>query len=464
MLDVSPEDIKEDSLLRVTALLAIPLVAQNVVQVAQQIVDIFWVGRLGENAVAAVGLTFPVVALLFSVHVGLMTAIRIRAARQFGDDDADGAGRTVFHGATLMGLSGVVLALVVSGFAPDVMALVGNDPAVLALAATYLAVLVFELPILGLSDALEAGFVAWGDTRTALYVNVVAVGVNLVLDPILILGWGPVPRLGVEGAALATILGYLAGFALAFAMAMGLRDTFVLHAGVVGFDFAEYRRLVSVGYPVSIRQFASQGVNVVVIWLVSVAGGAAALAAYTLGMRMSSLAAIPAWGLQQASETVVGQNAGAGNSGRANRAVWTGAGIAVTLLLALGAVQWLAPRTLALAFVPSISADGLALTVEYLRVLALGYWAVGATNLFIAGFNAAERTGTGMVITLARDWLVRLPVAAAGVLVLGLGVSAVFWSSPIAHVAAALGAGAYFQRAARNGLMDRPTASATADD
>ncbi len=462
MLDISREEITDGSLTKALVVLATPLLVQNLVQVLQQVVDIFWLGRLSGDAVAAVGLNFPITGLLATVAVGASVGTQVVVSQRAGGDDLEASRRGAVNGAVLGLVAGLVVGLVTALFARDVVGLFGASPNLEEMAAAYLAVYALSMPILATSDVLEASFVGWGDSRAALYINVVAVGLNVVLDPLLIFGWGPFPALGVAGAALATATGYAGGLALAVAMAVRGRDGFVVDRTVMEFRRDDVLEIVGVGWPNAGQFLVSQSVRVVMVAIVLVAGGDAGLAAYTIGARVASISFIPAIGLQQAAQSVVGQNLGAGKPTRARQATWTGVAIAGGALTVVGVVQWIVPEPLTHVFVPDVTATGLELTVEYLRILAYGYWAIGAMYLLQGGFNGARRTRTSLVASLLQYWVVRLPIAAAGVYVLEMGVSGVFWAVTLSNVAAAVGLGLYYWHETTNGMNARAADEATA--
>ncbi|MCH7660194.1 MAG: ABC transporter permease subunit [Euryarchaeota archaeon] len=140
------------------------------------------------------------------------------------------------------------------------------------------------------------------------------------------------------------------------------------------------------------------------------------------------------------------------------------AGLKQSVTLAVvGAIQFAVPDLLTRLFIPDISPEGFALTVEYLVILSYGYWAIGVTYLFLAGFNAARRTRTSMVASLLQYWAVRLPIAAGGALVFGFGVSAVFWAVTISNIVAAVGLGLYYRYETQSGMLKRATEATAAD-
>ncbi len=461
MFDVSREEITGGSLPKALLVLAAPLVAQNLVHVANQVIDVFWLGRLGGEAVAAVGLNFPIIGLLFTVGIGVSVGTQVIVSQRVGAEALTEGRRAAVTGTAVGLVGGTLLGLVAFVFARDIMGIFAADPHVTELAAAYLAVVALGIPIATASDSLEAGFVGWGDARAALYINLATVGVNIALDPFLIFGWWMFPALGVEGAATATVCGYVAGFLLAITLAVRGRDDFQFGLEDLGFSVEDAREIVDVGWPNAGQFVASQSVRVVMVAIVAVAGGAAAVAAYTIGARVASIAFIPAQGLQQAAQSVIGQNLGAENPDRATKTTWIGVAIAAGALTVVGAIQWLIPETLTVVFVPDASAAELAYTVAYLEILAYGYWAIGATYLLMGGFNGARRTRTSFVATLCQYWTVRLPVAVVGVYVLRYGAESVFWAVTISNVAAAIGLGLYYWYETGDGMNRRAVEAAT---
>ena len=456
VLDVSPEDITDGPITPTLVVLALPLVVQNLVHVANQLVDTFWLGRLGEAPVAAVGLNFPLVASLFGVTMTATVGTQILVAQRVGADAAAAGRRVTVNGVGLAFGLGVLLVGVVVVAGPPLVRTLAADPAVAPLAAAYLLAWVWFFPFAAASDALERGFIGWGDTRVALRINLVTVGVNIALDPFLVLGIGPVPGLGVQGAALATGVGYVAGFAVALVSALGLRESLALSVDDLELSREDLRELVDVGLPMSGKRLAGQSARVLIVGAVAVVSGAQGLAAYTVGARIATIAFVPAAGFGSATQSMVGQNLGAGRLDRAHGTIRNGVSIAGGILLAVGAGQWLAPGVLATLFVPTFDGAGFDLTVGYLRILAYSYWAMGASAVLLAAFNGASRTHISFAVDLLKYWGVRIPVAAAALPAaafvvagvelggVGLGVRAIFWAVTGSNVLTAVCVGAYY--------------------
>ncbi|MFB6253625.1 MAG: MATE family efflux transporter [Halobacteriaceae archaeon] len=456
MMDVSQEEITNGSVTRSLLILAGPLVLQNLVQVFQQVADLFWLGRLSTAAVAAIGLNFPIIGVLTIAVVGIFVGTQVLVSQRVGQENYSNARNAVFHGILLaVGIHSLV-AILLYLFATPIIRLVSLytiTPSVTELAATYLGIWGFALIPASMSDALEAGYVGWGDSRAALYINVIAVVTNIVLDPFFIFGYGPFPRLEIAGAAIATVLGYTAGFLVAIGMLIPGRKEYRLTLDELEIRIGDFRSLIDIGAPNAGEHLASQSIRVVIIGLVSVVGGSVGLAAYAIGARVASIAFIPASGLQQAAQSIIGQNIGAENPNRAARTTWIGAGLAAVGLTIFAGIQWIFPAVLANIFVPTLTGPELRLTVTYLRILAYGYWAIGALYLFLAGFNGVRRTRTSMIITLIQYWAVRLPAAFIGAIIFDYGIVAIFWAVTISNIVAAIGAGTYYWYKTSQGMQ-----------
>jgi putative MATE family efflux protein len=463
MFDLDREEITTGSIPKVLAVLAAPLLIQNLVQVLQQVVDTLWLGRYSLEGVAAVGLTFPLMGLLAAVSIGAGVGTQVLVSQRVGTGNESDARRTVGNGIVVGVLAGGLAGLLVAYFAHEIVGIFGAGDLVTQYAAAYLAVAALVFPVLSASEVLEKGFVGWGDTRAALYINVVAVAVNIVLDPFLIFGWWVFPELGVPGAALATGIGYGVGFLFGLSMAMRGRDGFVLSREVCTFDLDDCREIINIGWPTAGQYVSSQSARVGMVWLVALVGGAAGLAAYTIGARVATIAFVPAIGLQQAAQSMVGQNLGAELPERARRTTWVGVVIASVGLTVVGVIQWMIPEALSLAFVPDASPAEIEIAAEYLRILAYGYWAIGATYLLQAGFNGARRTRTSLIATLLQYWIVRLPIALGAAYLLNMGVTGVFWGVTLSNIIAAIGLALYYRYETVGGMNTRAVETATSE-
>ncbi|KPN29756.1 multidrug efflux protein [Halolamina pelagica] len=249
MFDLDSGEITEGRLSRALLVLAAPLVAQNLVQVANSAADVFWLGRLGDGAVGAVGLNQPIMALLFVPLTAAMVGTQVLVSQRIGGENQSGARKAVFHGVALAFVAGLALALLVAPTAGPIVRLLGAGPDVAPQAAAYLSTYMLLFPLTSVSDTVEMGFVGAGDSKTAMYLNFLAIGGNLVLDPLLIFGVWIFPEYGVAGAALATVLGYTMSMLLGLYWLAGDHGSISLSLADAGIDLDELREMVDIGLP-----------------------------------------------------------------------------------------------------------------------------------------------------------------------------------------------------------------------
>lgn len=459
--DRSKEEITQGRIGRVLLILATPILVQNLVHVAQQVIDLFWLGRLSSDGVAAVGLATPVVLfLLTSTITATFVGTHVLVSQRVGGDDETGAQRALFTGLVLTVVLGVGVGGLMYVYVDELLAVfAGLQPGsqsgpVLQLAEAYLKVIALGVVFAGLSDVVEAAFLGWGDSRATLYVNVSTVIANVTLTPIFMFGVGPVEAMGIRGAAIGTVAGYLGGFLLGVVfMYRGSHD--LLSRSAVEFDLDEVREQLDIGLPQAVHRSVNTVGQVLLVIVVFSVAGAAGTAAYTVGSRVGSIAFRTASSFSQAAQTVVGMNLGAENPERAVRTVWVGVALSTTLLLVFAAGQFLIPAAITRLVAPTMDGEALELSVAFLQILAIAYPANAVLSLVGAGFNGARRTRTTMVVALAERWGIQIPIAVVAVFLLDYRVTAVFWAETIAVVVAAVGLSGYFAYSTSNGMYSR---------
>jgi putative MATE family efflux protein len=461
MFDLSTDEITSAPIHRVLTLLSIPLLAQNVVEVASLVIDLFWIGRLGDDAVAAIGLAAPLFSLLLIVVVGVpYIGTMILVSQRVGADDERGARTATFNGVAL----GAILSIAVGGAAAlaapvlvDLVASIRPEPtpaAVSEMTVRYFRILALGLVFASTSDAIEGAFVARGDSRAALYISVATVATILVADPLLIFGYGPIPSMGIAGAAVASVLGFLAGLVLAVGFALRGRAGGVLSRAATTVSLGEFRALFDQGFAPSAQQANRRVAELVVVTIIFAAGGPPALAAYAVGTRVFSTASIPAQGFQSATQSVVGQNLGAGKPDRAARTTTVGVLLITAVLGSLAVVQWTWAASITTFLTPGLTGAGFAHAVDFLRLLALSYPAFGAMYILQGGFNGASQGRVSFRSSLVQYWGLQIPLAAVATFALDAGVVAVFGAIALSHVVTAVLLGGYYYHVRRGGLFD----------
>ena len=424
-------------------LLAVPMVLEMVMESVFAVVDVYWVASLGAPAVAAVGLTESLLSLMYAVAMGLGMGATALVARRVGEKDPDGAARSAVQAAAVAVAASLPFAVVGIVWGDGLLALMGADAETAAVGAGYVAWMLGGNAVIMLLFVLNAVFRGAGDAATAMRVLWLANGINLVLDPLLIFGWGPVPAMGVTGAAIATTVGR--GTAVLLQVVLLLRGTPHLHslarhlrlrADVMG-------RLVRTSAG-GIAQFAVGTTSWVFLVRIVAEFGAEALAGYTIAIRIFLFTLLPAWGLSNAAATLVGQNLGAGKPARAERSVWI-AGVVTSVVLGLVAVTYVVWDQ-ALVRLFTDDAAVVAVGAECLRYLAYGYVIFAWAMVIPQAFNGAGDTMTPTWINLACFWAVQMPVAWALAFPLGLDERGIYLSITLANTGAAALAVVLFRR------------------
>ncbi|MAS09245.1 MATE family efflux transporter [Salinisphaera sp.] len=437
-------NLTQGSIVRALITLAVPIVFANLLQTAYQLIDTFWVGRLGAGAVAAVSLSFPVIFFLISLGLGLAVAGTILVAQYQGRRDTAMVNRV--SAQALIGVVAISLVLAVLGFigARVVVAFLGAADEVLPMATRYLRVSFVGLPFLFAYVIFQSLMRGVGDARTPLLIVTGTVALNFVLDPLFILGWGPMPGLGVSGAALATVitqgLAAVVGLAMLFSGRYGIR----LERAHLTPDFALIWRLLKLGLPAAIEQ-STRALGLMLMTILVAGFGTVALAAYGIGTRMLSFVIIPALGLSQATSALIGQNIGAARIDRAERTAWLSAAIALVALSGVGVLAFLFAEALVTLFVPG--APGvIAAGALFVRITALTYGVIGAQIVITGAFRGSGNTLVAMAIALVSLWVLQFPLAWLLSERAGLGETGIWIAYPVQNVITCLIAALWFAR------------------
>ncbi len=388
--------------------LSLPMLVGALLQNAQSLIDLFWVGRLGPNAVAAVAMAGTILMLLYPMVMGLSTGTVALVARAMGAGDrtlADAAaGQSLFLSCALGGAT-AALGWLCSG---PLLRLLGAAPDVAAGGEIYLQISFagsFTVYLLFIGNAALQGA---GDAHTPMYVMGLSNLLNLVLDPLFIFGPGPFPRMGVAGAALATVLSQAAAAALALRVLRGGRAGVHARGGHWRPNPALSWRILKIGLPGS-GQMLSRSLMSVVLMSVVAACGTAAVAAYGTGLRFHMLILQPAFALGGAAATMMGQNLGAGKPDRAGRAAWAAAWLDAAIMLAFGALLMIGAQPLIRLF--SADPEVVATGARYLHVVS-PFYVFSAFGIVLArGLNGAGDTLAPMIITILALWGLQVPLA-----------------------------------------------------
>ena len=445
----SHRDYTQGPIGRAILILAVPMVLEMVMESVFAVADVFYVSRLGAEAVAAVGLTESMLTLVYALAIGLSIGATAMVARRVGEKDADGAARAAVQ-ATALGLL-VALVLGVGGAlaGPRLLALMGADAGVLAIGSGYVRVMLGGNASILLLFLINAIFRGAGEPAIAMRSLWLANAINIVLAPLLIFGPGPFPALGVTGAAIATTIGRGTGALFAFSRLLrrtGPGDApkrIDIHARHLRIEPATMWRLVRLSSSGALQAFIGTSSWVGLVRILA-SFGSAALAGYTIGIRVIVFALLPAWGLANAAATMVGQALGARKPERAEKAVWLAGTYNMWFLGTVGLVFVLAANHIVAIFTTDPEVARYA--VECLRIIAFGFLFYAYGMVLTASFNGAGDTTTPTLLNIAVFWAWEIPLAWFLAEHTPLGPRGVFVSVAVAFSTLALVSAVVFRR------------------
>jgi putative MATE family efflux protein len=319
----------------------------------------------------------------------------------------------------------------------------GAGPEVLAAGTGYATVMQASTPIILTLFLLNAVFRGAGDAAIAMRVLVVANGVNIVLDPLFIYGWGPFPRLGVTGAAVATVIGRSIGVAMQLWELYHAHSRVRMHRGLLKPEWSILGPLARVSFTGMIQYLIPTGSWAALVRIIALSGSAA-LAGYTIAIRIVVFSILPSWGLSNAAATLVGQNLGARQPDRAEASAWRCGVYNMVFLGALGLVFLTIPGRLTGWF--TTDPDVTRYAVDCLRIVATGYLFYGYGMVMSQAFNGAGDTATPAWINLGCYWGLQIPLAWTLAVPQGLGAGGAFWAIPAAEALLAVVAIFLFRR------------------
>ncbi len=404
----SHQDFTTGSLNRSILLLAIPMVLEMVLESLFAVVDTFWVGRLGANAVATVGLTESILALVFAIGMGVSMSTTAMVARRIGEKDPEDAAISAVQAIVLGLLVSLALGIPAGIEAPRLLSLMGASPAIVATGSGYTRIALGgcgAIIMLFLNNAIFRGA---GDAAIAMRLLWVSNIINFILDPLFIFGLGPFPHLGVTGAALATFTGRSIGVLVQFYWLLRGTERIHILARHLYLNVPVLWRLLRVSLT-GILQFAIANASWIGLVRIVSLFGSAAVAGYTVAIRVVMFFLLPAWGLSNAAATLVGQSLGARDPRRAEQAVWRTGFYNMVFLGALGVVFVIYARPVVALFVddPAVVAIG----ARALRTFACGNIAYAWVMVLLQAFNGAGDTLTPTFVNLFGFWVLELPLA-----------------------------------------------------
>lgn len=417
-------DYTKIGLRRAIFLLAVPMILELVMESTFAVVDIYFVGKLGPSAIATVGLTETYLFLLYSIAMGLATAVTAVVARRVGEKNTENAGISAVQSIFIAILASLPFAVAGIFYSRELLALMGADNWAIENGYRYTQWMLGGNTVIVLLFVINAIFRGAGDAAIAMRVLWIANGFNLLLDPLLIFGWGPIPAFGIEGAAIATNIGRGIGVGvqiwILFQGGKHIRVTFQ--------DLYWNGKIV-----LNIVKTSLGGVGQMIVAMTSwiflmriLAGvGSEAVAGSTIAIRIMMFTMMPAWGLSNAAATLVGQNLGAHNPDRAESSVWKIGVYNMIFLVGVSILYFFFYDQLMRIFTEDekvISIGG-----EWLRILSYSYFVYGWWMVSVQAFNGAGDTTTPTKINIVFFWLIQIPLCYFLAIHLDWAQSGVFW-------------------------------------
>lgn len=441
--DANGNRLLTGNLFRVTLALATPMFISAVLQNAQNLIDLFWVGRLGPESVAALTLSGTIMMAAFPITVGLATGTIALVSRAFGAGDARGASHIAAQSLSVALLVGLAIGLGMLPWLDPGARLLGADEKVAALAVEYLRISMLGFFTINLLFVGNSALHGAGNTIGPMVAMLSANLINLALDPLMIFGWGPIPGYGVSGAAAATFCSNLIACGIVLVQLSGG----ITRLHLLPRDFKPSMRtgvrLLRIGLP-SIGQMASRSLTNLVFFGIVAHYGTAVVAGYGIGLRFHMVLLMPCFVLGNAAATLVGQNLGAGQPDRSRRAAWTSVGMVISAVVVSAAMiqLWATPIVGLFTGDPEVLSVG----VGYLKTVTPFYLFAGLSIVLNRSLAGAGDTVPPFFINLVSLWGMQVPVAYLLADVLDYPVQTVWWSICLAMLVNALLSTIWFER------------------
>jgi putative MATE family efflux protein len=424
-------------------ILSVPMIFEMFAESLFAIVDIFFVAHLGAEAIAVVGLTESMMALVYAVAFGIAIGATATVARRVGEKDPEGAAVTATHVIYL----GIILSIVISilgiALAPTLLAALGAEASVAELGIPFMRIMLGGNAVVMFLFILNAIFRGAGDAAIAMRVLWVANGLNMILSPCLIFGVAFFPRLGVTGAAVGTTIGRGCGVLFALWYLFRGEKKFEIRSRHWRLEPDRLWKLIKLS-STAVLQFLISTASWSALVRVVAGFGSEAIAGYVIALRVVIFVLLPSLGLSNAAATMVGQNLGAGRPDRSEAAVWKAAFTNTAIYLVLGIALLIGAATIVSFFTTEPTVNAYA--TRALTIVAYGFAFYGFGMVTETAFNGAGDTWTPTWLNFLIFWVLEIPLAYVLAYHFGLGPDGVFWAITIAFSVLAVVGGLMFKR------------------
>lgn len=424
--------------------LSVPIIAANILQTAYQLIDTFWLGRLGADAVAAVSISFPLLFLVLSIGSGLTLAGTVMVSQYKGAENQKMVNYNSSQTISLIFVVSLLLSVISYFSAAPLMRLIGAGPEVFDDAVSYFKVSSIGFVFLFMFFAFQSLMRGIGNVMLPVYIVLFTVCLNLVLDPLFIYGYGRIPGFGVAGAAVASVV------TQALSAGMGL---FILFRGKSGIrihwkemkpHMSTLKKIFNLGFPASVEQ-STRALGMTVMVMLVTSFGSGVVAAYGIGVRILSFIVIPALGFAIATTSLIGQNIGAIKIKRAEKVAYLSSKVAFFGLTGLGVLLYVFAVPITAFFIPN---DPVVIkdASVFIKIMAPTFGFLGVQQVLNGVFNGAGFTKASMLISILNLWIIRFPLAFILSTKTDIGYEGIWWSFPISNMVAATVAFIYFKQ------------------
>lgn len=425
------QDYTKGSLRKAVIMLAIPMIIEMGMESVFAIVDLFFVGKLGKHAVSTVGLTESVLTIVYSIAVGMSMAATAIVARRVGEKNPEGAASAAMQSMLVSVFVIIIVSIAGMVFAADILRLMGGEEETLKIGVPYTRIMMGSSVIIMLLFLINGIFRGAGDASIAMKSLGLANLCNIILCPLLINGWGPVPALGLTGAALATTIGRSIGVFYQLYHLFNGKSIVQLTKASFKAEWEVIKSVINIAWPATFQFIIASCSWIFLAQLVAQTGHSAASAGYQTALRIIMFFILPAWGVSNAAATLVGQNLGAKNDLRAEQAVMKTAKYNAIFMAVVSLFFYALADNIVSLFVQQEEVREIA--TNALRIISTGYVFYGIGMVMVNAFNGAGDTKTPTVINIFCFWLFQIPLAYLLAKYFALGPTGVFIAIPVAE-------------------------------
>jgi putative MATE family efflux protein len=436
-------DFTQIPLNRAIFLLATPMALEMVMESLFALVDIYFVGKLGADAIAIVGTTESLMSIVYAISIGMSLAVTALVSRRIGEKDPEKASLAAVQAIIVGIFVSALLAIPGIFYAKDILRLMGSEPQAIEEGYLYTQIIISSNVVIMLLFIINAIFRSAGDAAISMRVLWMANILNIILDPCLILGLGPFPELGIAGAAIATTIGRGLAVIYQFYLLFNGKGRIKLSLKTVRIRVSTMLKLFRLSLGGVGQNLIATSSWVILMKIVNEFGSEAA-AGYNIALRIIIFMLLPSWGISNAASTLVGQNLGAMQPDRAEKAVWKTARVNMVYMMfaAILFVFW--PGFFVGFFDQSQAVEAIA--IDALWIISIGFVGYGVGMVIANSFNGAGDTRTPTIINFFAFWVMEIPLAYFLAIKLGMNETGVFWAIVISECSLTLIAFLVFRR------------------